>query len=190
MGFNLAGAFCFSLPNQNISLLLCLINILTLYTMLIKKILIGIDNSPFAEHAAKYGFDIAHSFKANVGLVHIIEPAMPTPASIDPLSAGTMQGSIAGDIEILNVQNEASENLIDAFIKKFAGDLHVTQFNEYGDTADGIISCSKEFNADLIVIGTHSRTGLDRFLMGSVAEHVVRHSEVPVLVVPLKESES
>ena len=156
--------------------------------MLIKKILIGIDNSPFAEHAAKYGFDIAHSFKAQVGLVHIIEASiMPAPVTIDPLSAGTMQGSIIGDMEIMDMQNDASENLTDAVTKKFAGNLKVTHFNEYGDTADGIISCSKEFNADLIVIGTHSRTGLDRFLMGSVAEHVVRHSEIPVLVVPMKE---
>ena len=39
------------------------------------------------------------------------------------------------------------------------------------------------------MIGTHSRTGLDRLFMGSVAEHVVRHSKVPVLVVPLQENE-
>ena len=54
--------------------------------------------------------------------------------------------------------------------------------------ADGIIQCSKDFGADLIiVIGTHSRTGFDRLLMGSVAEDVVRHSEIPVLVVPFEE---
>jgi nucleotide-binding universal stress UspA family protein len=67
--------------------------------------------------------------------------------------------------------------------------MQVTHFTEYGSTASGIIECSKEFGADLIVIGTHSRSGLDRLLMGSVAEHVVRHSEVPVLVVPFKVDE-
>ncbi len=155
--------------------------------MLIKKILIGIDNSPYAEHAAKYGFDIANKFNAKVGLVHIIEPAlMPAPSNIDPLSNGTMQGTLVGDMEILNIQNDAGETLIERFIKKFGGNLHVTHFNEFGDTADGIISCAKEFSADIIVVGTHSRSGLDRMLMGSIAEHVVRHSEIPVLVVPLK----
>ena len=157
--------------------------------MLIKKILIGIDDSPFAEHAAKYGFEIAHAFKARVGLVHIVEPILlPYTNSMDPLS-GPMPG-VTDDVEILHIQNEASENLIERFIKKFAGDLDVKHFNEFGNTADGIISCSKEFKADMIVIGTHSRTGLDRLLMGSVTEHVVRHAEVPVLVVPMKESES
>ncbi len=156
--------------------------------MLIKKILIGVDDSPFAEHAAKYGFDIAHSFKAKVGLVHIVEPLFFPPAnSMDPLSGPTTTG--VDEVEIMNVQNDASENLIERFIKKFAGDLQVTHFNEMGNTADGIISCSKDFNADLIVIGTHSRSGIDRLLMGNVAEHVVRHAEVPVLVVPMKEAD-
>jgi nucleotide-binding universal stress UspA family protein len=154
--------------------------------MLIKKILIGIDNSAFSEHAAEYGFNIARSFNAKVGLVHIVEPTfMPPSAGMDPLS-GPVPDAI-GDAEIMNVQNEMSENLLEKTEKKFGKDVQVTHFNEFGDTADGIIDCSKDFGADLIVIGTHSRTGIDRFLMGSVAEHVVRHSKVPVLVVPMKE---
>ena len=156
--------------------------------MLIKKILIGIDNSPYAEHAAKYGFDVAEKFNAKVGLVHIVEPTMmPAPGNIDPLSGGNMQGPSVGDIEIMDIQNQAGETLLERFSKKFGKNLDVTLFNEFGDTADGIISCATEFKADLIVIGTHSRSGFDRLLMGSIAEHVVRHSEVPVLVVPLKE---
>lgn len=156
--------------------------------MLIKKILIGIDNSAFSEHAAKYGFALAHSFNATVGLVHIVEPTfMPPSAGMDPLS-GSMPNAI-GDAEIMNVQNDMSENLLERTEKKFGKELQVTHFNEFGDTADGIINCSKDFEADLIVIGTHSRTGIDRFLMGSVAEHVVRHSEIPVLVVPMKEAD-
>lgn len=157
--------------------------------MLIKKILIGVDNSPFAEHAAKYAFDMARTFNAKVGLVHIVEPNfMPPSAGMDPLS-GSIQDTI-GDAEIMNVQNDMSENLLERTEKKFGKGLQVTHFNEFGDTADGIIDCSKDFGADLIVIGTHSRTGIDRLLMGSVAEHVVRHSEIPVLVVPMKEDHS
>ena len=64
--------------------------------------------------------------------------------------------------------------------------MQITTFNDYGSTADGILKCSEEFGADMIVVGTHSRTGIDRFLMGSIAEDVVRHAQVPVLVVPMK----
>lgn len=159
--------------------------------MKIKKILIGIDDSKFAEHAAEYGFDIAHSFKAHVGMVHIVEPmVMPSSTNPDILLGSSTQMMGVNDVELINIQNDASETLIERTIKKLGGGLEVTHFNEYGNTADGIIDCSKEFKADLIVIGTHSRTGLDRLLMGSVAEHVVRHSAIPVLVVPFVDHSS
>jgi len=159
--------------------------------MKIKKILIGIDDSKFAEHAADYGFDIAHSFKAHVGLVHIVEPmVIPSTGNSDILLGASPQTMGINDVELMNIQNDASETLIERTIKKFGKGIEVTHFNEYGDTADGIIDCAKEFKADLIVIGTHSRSGLDRLLMGSVAEHVVRHSEIPVLVVPFVDHSS
>lgn len=156
--------------------------------MLIKKILIGIDNSKYAESAARYGFDIAHKFNAKVGLVHIVEPVMmPYNNSSDPL-LGNVDLTMA-DVEIIDIQNNATKTLIDSTIKNFGEGLEVTYYNEFGDTADGIIECSRQFGADMIVIGTHSRSGIDRLLRGSVAEHVVRHSAVPVLVVPFHEEE-
>jgi len=159
--------------------------------MKIKKILIGIDDSKYAQHAAEYGFDIAHSYKAHVGLVHIVEPMiMPMNSNTDVLMGTSPQILSVNEVELLNIQSDASETLIERTIKNFGKGLEVTHFNEFGDSANGIIDCSREFKADLIVMGTHSRTGLDRLLMGSVAEHVVRHSEIPVLVVPFKESES
>lgn len=160
--------------------------------MKITKILIGIDDSKFAEHAAGYGFDIAHKFNAIVGLVNIVEPVMMPQFSTgaDPLMGSTMQGTGIEELELMDIQKNQSESIVERIIKKYAGAISVTHFNEFGSTSDGILTCSKEFGADLIVIGTHSRTGIDRFFMGSVAEDVVRHSTVPVLVVPMKEEEA
>lgn len=157
--------------------------------MKISKILIGIDDSKYAEYAASYGFDIAHTFNAHVGLVHIVEPALIPETSTDTIMGLPMQNVDVNEMNLLDLQKDHSENIIQRTINKYAGDLQVTHFNEFGATADGILSCSREFKADLIVIGTHSRTGIDRLLMGSVAESVVRNSEVPVLVVPLMETE-
>ena len=155
---------------------------------MIKKILIGIDESAFAEHAAKYGFKLAETLGAHVGLVHIIEPtAVPTATTgADEILGTPMQSFGTNDLEMLNVQNEVSEDILNRAAKKYGSKLQVTHFNEYGSTGDGIITCSKEYKADLIVIGTHQRSGFDRFMMGSVAEYVIRHSEIPVLVVPGK----
>ncbi len=152
-----------------------------------QRILIGIDDSKYSENAAEHGFELAHTFKAKVALVHIVEPVMVSQTS-DPGMAGAFLPPVGTDeVEIMNIREEQSGKLIESTIKRLGGDLEVTQFNEFGSTADAIIDCISKFNADLVVLGTHSRTGFDRFFMGSVAEDVVRHSPVPVLVVPLKE---
>jgi nucleotide-binding universal stress UspA family protein len=54
---------------------------------------------------------------------------------------------------------------------------------EYGEPAECILKTAQEIGADLIVMGTHGRTGLSRLLMGSVAEHVVRKAPCPVLTI-------
>jgi nucleotide-binding universal stress UspA family protein len=156
---------------------------------MIKKILIGIDESTYADRAAKYGFDLAETFGAQVGLVHIIEPvAMPmTTSGTDEILGTPMQNLNINDQELIKVQNEVSEKILARIATKYEGKAQITQFNEYGSTGEGIIACGKEYKADLIVLGTHHRSGLDRLLTGSVAEYVVRHSEIPVLVVPGKE---
>jgi nucleotide-binding universal stress UspA family protein len=157
--------------------------------MKFQRILIGIDDSKYSENAAEYGFDLAHAFKAEVALVHITEPIIMSQPTDPGMVGAIIPGLGIEDPELINIQQEYSGKLIDNTIKRLAGDLQVTQFNEYGSTANAIIDCIAKFNADLVVLGTHSRTGLDRFFMGSVAEDVVRHSPVAVLVVPLKKED-
>lgn len=158
--------------------------------MKINKILIAVDDNKYAEHAAEVGFDMARLFGADVGLVSIVEPLIFPESSTDVITGLPVESVNIDEAELIKIQSESAENTIQQTIKKFAGDRKITQFTEYGSTADGILKCSTEFNADLIVVGTHNRTGLNRLIMGSVAEHVVRHSRVPVLVVPLGESEN
>jgi len=157
---------------------------------MIKKILIGIDDSTYADAAAKYGFKLAETLDAHVGLVHMTEPvslAMTNSGADEILGSSVQNFDNTSNLELLKAQDEVADNLITSTVKKYGGKLQVTHFNEYGSTGEGIIGCSQEFKADLIIIGTHRRTGLDRLLMGSIAEYVVRHSEIPVLVVPSKE---
>ncbi|WP_461450808.1 universal stress protein [Mucilaginibacter sp.] len=156
---------------------------------MITKILIGVDDSKYAEAAAKYGFDLARSLGAHVGLVNIIEPmAIPvTNYGANEILGTPLQGlDSVNEIELLRVQDQVSVNIVQRIAGEFAGRLEVTHFSEYGSTGEGIISCSNEFKADLIVVGTHHHSGLGRLFSGSVAEYVVKHSEIPVLVVPVK----
>jgi nucleotide-binding universal stress UspA family protein len=116
--------------------------------MKISKIIIGIDDSKYAEYAASYGFDIAQTFNAHVGLVHIVEPAVVPETSTDTIMGMPMQNADINEMTLLDIQKDHADNIIDRTIAKYAGSLQVTHFNEYGSTADGILSCSKEFKAD------------------------------------------
>jgi nucleotide-binding universal stress UspA family protein len=147
--------------------------------MYFKKILIGIDESKHAEHAAKCGFELARQLNAEVALAHVIEPIILPDNEI----------GLAYPLDMAEAQNEASKQILDLTINKFAGSAHVTRFLEIGRPTDMIIEFAKEFEADVIVLGTHSRTGLDRMLMGSVAAHIIRVSPIPVLVIPIKSAD-
>ncbi|RYZ99193.1 MAG: universal stress protein [Sphingobacteriaceae bacterium] len=156
--------------------------------MQISKIIIGVDDSKYAHHAAKYGFGIARKFNAAVGLVNIIEPIVsPLDTSDSILGMPLANVSAPEEIDLINSQSTMSERIIDRIIQEFGEGLSVSHFSEYGSTADGILQCSTEFGADLIVVGTHKRSGLDRLIMGDVAEGVTRHAKVPVLVVPFND---
>ncbi|QJD97390.1 universal stress protein [Mucilaginibacter robiniae] len=157
--------------------------------MEISKIIIGIDNSKYAEHAAAYGFDLARKIGAAVGLVNIIEPV---PSTITPATDTTLGMPFEGTPnlvynDIMDAQNEASSTIVKSTVDKYGQGLNVSYFNEYGSSSDGILSCAAQFGASLIVVGTHHRSGLDRLLMGSVAESIIRNADIPVLVVPLPE---
>lgn len=155
--------------------------------MAIQRILIAVDDSRYADHAAEIGFEMARFCNAEVGLVNIIEPIILPSSGSDSITGITTDVSMVDESEMVRIQKEAAENTVRRIQEQYAEQLKITNFTEYGLTADGILKCSAEFGADMIVVGTHSRTGIDRLFMGSIAEHVVRHSRVPVLVVPLKE---
>jgi nucleotide-binding universal stress UspA family protein len=64
------------------------------------------------------------------------------------------------------------------------GEPRIVEAMAFEDVAQEIIACASEFNADLLVLGTHGRKGFKRLMLGSVAEHTLRMSRIPVLLVP------
>jgi nucleotide-binding universal stress UspA family protein len=64
------------------------------------------------------------------------------------------------------------------------GDPAVSEASSLGDVSDIVLKAAAEFNADLLVMGTHGRRGVQRLILGSVAEGCVRQSTIPVLLIP------
>jgi nucleotide-binding universal stress UspA family protein len=139
-------------------------------------ILCPVDFSSCSEHAAHYAIDFAANTGASVTLLHAWE--VPIYAVPD--------GAIAFDNEVLTRVESSMQTQLEDFARRIRrADVHLSTRVEQGAPATVIPRVAGELGVDLVIVGTHGRTGLSHLLMGSVAERVVRTSHVPVLTVPL-----
>lgn len=156
-----------------------------------KKILIAIDYNPTAQNIAETGYSLAKSMNAEVTLLHVVaDYTYYSSLDYSPIM-GFDSFSNLGILQIntvVELQNAAREYLEKT--KKFLGDDSIRTIIKDGDSGDAIIETAKELGIDIIVLGSHSRKGLEKILMGSVAEKVLRHSKVPLFIIPVIENEN
>ena len=81
--------------------------------------------------------------------------------------------------------NEAAQHFLDE-TKHHLADENIQTILKEGETADAILKAAKDINADIIVMGTHSRKWLENILMGSVAKDVLKNTTLPLFVIPTK----
>ncbi len=148
----------------------------------IGKILCPVDFSANSQHALHYALAFAQAHDAQLLLLHVIEP----PAYFSPSFPATPELSA----ETLDVARESCEKRLRDMAEGLQGiPGKVTWQLVVGTPFSEIISIAREEQCDLIVLGTHGRTGLAHMLMGSVAEKVVRKAPCPVLTVKHPEQE-
>ncbi|MCB0465745.1 MAG: universal stress protein [Aequorivita sp.] len=143
--------------------------------MAYSKILIAVDSSEFSMLAAKKGLELAHQTGAKVALIYVIDESK---------AVGNVNAGILPQTALLILKKEAEQTL-DELAKMYNGH-EILKFMPEGHPAKDIIKTAETWEADLIVMGTHGRTGLAHLFVGSVAEHVIHHSKIPVMIVPLK----
>ena len=142
-------------------------------TISLNKILCPYDFSECSKHALKFAIEFTKNFKAKLYLLHVFDTrAFGYGETIFDISVPT------GDT-IDTIKTEL-ENSIPEEIKQ---ELQVETIAVPGVPFYEIVKLAKESEMDLIVIGTHGRTGLAHMLLGSVAEKVVRKAPCPVLTV-------
>jgi nucleotide-binding universal stress UspA family protein len=138
-----------------------------------RNIVIATDGSENNKRAISHGIEIAKLSGATVHALYVVDTSA---FSSIPIDAGW--GAM---YEILRKEGEKA-----VFEVKELGEASGVEVREIlleGHPSNEIINFAENTNSDLIVMGTLGKTGLDRFLMGSVAEKVIRGSKVPVLVV-------
>ncbi|MCZ3365049.1 MULTISPECIES: universal stress protein [Methanobacterium] len=146
-----------------------------------KKILLPTDGSEYANKAAKHAIWLARLNGAELIALNVIETS-----SLVGLPAEDLIVRIK---EMLKEEGRKSLEKISDILKESKiedecqKEVKLTLSTKEGSPSDIIINTVKEEGVDLIVMGTSGKHGLDRFLLGSVTENVVRSSQCPVLVV-------
>jgi universal stress protein A len=148
----------------------------------LKRILLPTDFSEYSAAARKYACAFADQFQAELHLLHVIQdlaPLVPEPGA-----------ALAPPIDYLReIEQNAQAMLARALDAEWSVGKQITRVVRQGPPFLEIIRYAREANIDLIVLGTHGRSGLAHVLMGSVAEKVVRKAPCPVLSVRHPEHE-
>jgi len=148
----------------------------------IKNILVATDFSAPSDAALIYGKDFARTYGAALHVLHVADDlgGRMTPVTVMP-DVGKLQMQLEADAR------QRLEGLLTAEDRKVLRARSVLRTSS--QTAEAIVSYARDTLIDLIIVGTHGRTGLSHFFMGSVAQHVVRMAPCPVLTIRHPERE-
>ena len=138
----------------------------------IRRILVPIDFSEPSIQALRHARELAMTYGAKLDLLHVVEDVtIPAAYGTEPVEMHVPEAI------------EGSEKALAELVREEIGHEHVTIHAEPGHTPATILDFAEDHDMDLIVIATHGRTGLERLLLGSVAEGVVRRAGCPVFTV-------
>jgi nucleotide-binding universal stress UspA family protein len=139
-----------------------------------KKILVPLDGSPLAEAVLPHAEALAKSEGAEIILLRVV---------VTPDAALYSRNPIEGANIVKAIEQEA-QNYMDAEVLKLRKDgIKVTGITRDGAAPDEILEVAEETHADVIAMSTHGRTGVQRWLLGSVADRVVHYSPIPVMLI-------
>lgn len=158
-------------------------------------ILYPTDGSGGAEAALDNCRDLAETYGATVHVLYVAERSEPhgLASDTDVMGQGGMVGNPEGSGEGM-VGDRTKSDEAQAAVEKYGQEIVTEAAAQFGDAEtetavregtafEAVLDYAEAHDIDMVVMGTHGRTGLDRYLLGSVTEKVVRLSDVPVLTV-------
>jgi universal stress protein A len=145
----------------------------------LRRLLVPTDFSDASRAALTYGLAFAENFQCTLHLLHVLE----TVTGADPLALEIPERSTIEH----SIEAAAWEQLQRLLTPGEQARVKIEFWIEWGRPVDEITRYATEHAIDLISMGTHGRGGIERLVLGSVAEHVVRHAPCPVLTVHSRE---
>lgn len=145
--------------------------------IVLRSILAPTDFSEPAHRALDYAKTLADNFRAVLHVVHVTPDVTFEEPMLTASNLAEIQDSAASALTRIDERITAEER----------GRIEVRKMVLQGDPHDAILAYAAEHAIELIVLGTHGRGAVERFILGSVAERIVRHAKCPVLTVKAEE---
>jgi nucleotide-binding universal stress UspA family protein len=146
----------------------------------LKKVVFCTDFSENADYAFGFACGIAKGNEGFLYILHVI-PENPHRAYVNTY----IDQETLGELEE-SVKKDVAQSFEEHYVNKIKHGIPFEIATKMGKEDEEIIKFADQVKADIIVLGTHGRTGIQRVLFGSVAEKVLRHSPYPVFVIPCK----
>ena len=145
-----------------------------------KKILFCTDFSENSDYAFEFAYGIAKRDGSLLNILHVVPQ--------NPNQAVTEAHITEENLEKIQeaIEENLDNNYKERYVKKIEDGVRFEIVTKSGREDEEIIKFAKQEKVDLVVMGTHGRTGIEHVFFGSVAEKVLRHSPFPVLIIPCK----
>lgn len=149
-----------------------------------QRVLIPIDYHPVSEEIAETGFELAQKLHAEACLLHVVESAQYYRMDYPAFLGGSGYGAAGLNWEL----DSEIQHVAEDFLAKAAAHLSgkVSTHIERGPAANAILDYAQDWNADIIVMGTHSHSVLEKLFMGSQAAAILEKTKIPIFMVPVK----
>ena len=154
-----------------------------LETIAFHKIMLPLDSESAHDIVFSYAKSLAMAFKSEIAMLTVI-PTLSTLKGEQAAASSLLPGTTTA---LLEIEEQAAGEHLQMHVDELQGaGLSATAVIVRGDPASEIVSATERLNADLMVLATHRKAGMDAFWAGSVAPEIARRTKLPLLLIPLK----
>ena len=141
------------------------------------RILISVDNHENSLTVARKGIELARKLDAKAALLFVLDKSK---------AMGNIEANIMPQQAMIVLKKEAQQTLDQ--LSEMYDYKNLVKFMPEGHPAEDIIKTALNWEADLIIVGTHGNKGIAKLLSSHVSDYVLHHAKVPVMLIPPKES--
>ena len=153
-----------------------------------KRVLIGLDYNPRSEKVVQQGYKLARELKAEVCLIHVLADVSYYGIEYPTFMGYEGYNEMQVDLNVIAQLREVASDFVDKAAEHL-NDPSVTTHMADGPTSTAILQYAEEWKANMIILGTHSHSVLEKVLMGTTASRILEKTKIPVYLIPVSDED-